>query len=192
MVAPSTGTSFGAACECLIRNTARHFVFGQLDLIVAQLVFTLWLEKGLLFSLRLAVKQTVCGSWLFYLFLVQTRAYHFGEALVHGRGSYVATGRGYSLEPGRFVDLYKQYAQVAHSFSRASYSSSDFWLVLALAEPLLSRHRDIAHQHRVLRLYCLEFWRMECHALRLIAFVRTDAIQSTGEFWAQSHLVMAA
>ncbi|KAL3933773.1 MAG: hypothetical protein SGPRY_000137 [Prymnesium sp.] len=65
-----------------------------LQLSLLSLVFTLWLEKGLLF----AVRET-------------TRAYHFGEALVHGRGSYVATGRGYSLEPGKFVDLYKQYAQ---------------------------------------------------------------------------------
>lgn len=80
---------------------------------MSQLLFTLWLEKGLIFALRLTIKQTLCGSWLFYLFLVQTRAYHFGEALVHGRGTYVATGRGYSLEPGKFVELYKQYAQVA-------------------------------------------------------------------------------
>lgn len=83
-----------------------------LSLFALQLLFTFWLEKGLLYSLQLAVKQIVCGSWLFFLFLTQTRAYHFGQALVHGRGSYVATGRGYSLEPGKFVDLYKSYAQV--------------------------------------------------------------------------------
>lgn len=82
------------------------------DLIISQLIFTLWLEKGFLFAMRLTVKQTLCGAWLFFLFLTQTRSYHFGEALVHGRGSYVATGRGYTLEPGKFVDLYKQYAQV--------------------------------------------------------------------------------
>ncbi|KAL3920651.1 MAG: hypothetical protein SGPRY_005178 [Prymnesium sp.] len=93
------------------------------------MLFTFWLEKGLLYSLQLAVKQIVCGSWLFFLFLTQTRAYHFGQALVHGRGSYVATGRGYSLEPGKFVDLYKSYAQaLSASNLKLAFSELHVWL----------------------------------------------------------------
>lgn len=113
MVAPSVGIAICSSCKCSTPAEIFPRVCHHHYLIVSQLLFTLWLEKGLIFALRLTIKQTLCGSWLFYLFLVQTRAYHFGEALVHGRGTYVATGRGYSLEPGKFVELYKQYAQVA-------------------------------------------------------------------------------
>ncbi|KAL3933695.1 MAG: hypothetical protein SGPRY_000170 [Prymnesium sp.] len=88
------GTSFDLPrLLSLYYTSAGHFLSNKLTTVTLRLLATCWLIIALLRA-------------------EETRSYHFGEALVHGRGSYVATGRGYTLEPGKFVDLYKQYAQV--------------------------------------------------------------------------------
>lgn len=56
------------------------------------------------------------GSWVFFLFTAQTKGFRFAEAIRIGKAGYVATGRGYVIEPGSFISLYAVYAK-SHIYS---------------------------------------------------------------------------
>eukprot|EP00878_Enallax_costatus_P006851 GHUV01007179.1.p1 GENE.GHUV01007179.1~~GHUV01007179.1.p1 ORF type:complete len:900 (+),score=210.18 GHUV01007179.1:1501-4200(+) len=84
---------------------------GSLSLLVY--VATVWLEDGLLATLKNVLKQIVAGSFLFYVFRGQTTAYYFISDVKYGGAKYAATGRGYKLQATPFMDLFQQYARYA-------------------------------------------------------------------------------
>lgn len=90
---------------------------GSLSLLVY--VATVWLEDGLLATLKNVLKQLVAGSFLFYVFRGQTTAHCFLSDVKYGGAKYAATGRGYKLQATPFMDLFQLYArcagQIAHS-----------------------------------------------------------------------------
>lgn len=84
---------------------------GSLSLLVY--VVTVWLEDGLLATLKNVLKQIVAGSFLFYVFRGQTTAHYFNSDVKYGGAKYAATGRGYKLQATPVVDLFQQYARWA-------------------------------------------------------------------------------
>ena len=48
---------------------------------------------------------------MFYIFRAQTTAYSFTYDLLAGGAKYLPTGRGYSLAPSSFKDLYRRYGR---------------------------------------------------------------------------------
>lgn len=82
---------------------------GSLSLLVY--VATVWLEDGLLVTLKNVLKQLVAGSFLFYVFRGQTTAHYFVNDVRYGGAKYAATGRGYKLQATPFMDLFQQYAR---------------------------------------------------------------------------------
>jgi len=75
------------------------------------LFMELWLEFELRRAIFGLVRDFFMLSWFFFLFTMQTKAFHFAFGLTHGRSSYVATGRGYAMESHSVVQLYGLYAQ---------------------------------------------------------------------------------
>jgi len=71
----------------------------------------LWLERSLWFSAIANFNLVVTGSWVFFLFASQTKGFRLAEAIRYGKAGYVATGRGYVIEPGSFIGLYCVYAK---------------------------------------------------------------------------------
>ncbi|KAF8059158.1 CALS3 [Scenedesmus sp. PABB004] len=74
-------------------------------------VATVWLEDGLLATLKNVLRQLVSGSLLFYVFRGQTTAHAFASDVAYGGAKYSATGRGYKLAATPFVDLFQAYAR---------------------------------------------------------------------------------
>jgi len=71
----------------------------------------LWLEYDLAHAAWENLNLIAMGSWVFFLFASQTKGYRLAEAIRHGKAGYVATGRGYVIEPGSFIGLYAVYAK---------------------------------------------------------------------------------
>jgi len=75
------------------------------------LFMELWLEFDVRTAIFGFVKDFFALSWFFFLFTMQTKAFHFAFGLTHGRAAYLATGRGYAMESHSVVQLYGLYAQ---------------------------------------------------------------------------------
>jgi len=71
----------------------------------------LWLEFSFGHAAWENMRLIAMGSWVFFLFASQTKGFRLAEAIRHGKAGYVATGRGYVIEPGSFVGLYGIYAK---------------------------------------------------------------------------------
>jgi len=71
----------------------------------------LWMEYDLSHATYENVKLILMGSWMFFLFASQTKGFRLAEAIKYGKAGYVATGRGYVIEPGSFIGLYCVYAK---------------------------------------------------------------------------------
>lgn len=82
---------------------------GSLSLLVY--IATVWLEDGLLATLKNIFSQLVAGSFLFYVFRGQTTAHYFVSDVKYGGAKYAATGRGYKLQATPFMDLFQLYAR---------------------------------------------------------------------------------
>jgi len=78
----------------------------------------LWLERDFTTALWENVRLIAFCSWIFFLFSAQTKGFHFASALSCGKAGYVATGRGYVIEPGSFISLYAIYAK-SHIYNGA-------------------------------------------------------------------------
>jgi len=76
----------------------------------------LWLEDSLAYAAYENLRLIFMGSWVFFLFTAQTKGFRFAEAIRIGKAGYVATGRGYVIEPGSFISLYAVYAK-SHIYS---------------------------------------------------------------------------
>ena len=71
----------------------------------------LWLEISFSHALFECLRLITMGSWVFFIFASQTKGFRLAEAIRHGKAGYVATGRGYVIEPGSFIALYAVYAK---------------------------------------------------------------------------------
>ena len=60
-------------------------------------------------ALREIMRMFFSFSMLFYPFSMQTKGHNFGYAVNYGRAGYVATGRGYHINPSSMVTLYGAY-----------------------------------------------------------------------------------
>ncbi|KAG2500461.1 hypothetical protein HYH03_002028 [Edaphochlamys debaryana] len=74
-------------------------------------VFNLWLELGLAPALWMLGQQLLAGGLLFHIFRSVTSAFHLGRATLFGGASYVATGRGFSLQRKTFTQVYANYGR---------------------------------------------------------------------------------
>ena len=70
------------------------------------------------------------GSFVFSLFTMQTKGFHFSNAITFGRAGYVATGRGFQMDTIKMIELYAKYAEshVHHGFEILAYLVL-FWCV---------------------------------------------------------------
>ena len=71
----------------------------------------LWVETSLWRAIVGTLKMICAFSFLFSLFTMQTKGFHFTNALSFGRAGYVATGRGFQMDTLSLVDLYAKYAE---------------------------------------------------------------------------------
>jgi 1,3-beta-glucan synthase len=71
----------------------------------------MWLEFDLKTAIAALIKDFLAFNWFFFLFSMQTKAFHFAYGLTYGRAAYIATGRGYAMESHSVVHLYHLYAQ---------------------------------------------------------------------------------
>jgi hypothetical protein len=71
----------------------------------------LWTEVSFSHAVWENVRLIGMGSWVFFVFASQTKGFRLAEAIRHGKAGYVATGRGYVIEPGSFIALYAVYAK---------------------------------------------------------------------------------
>ena len=78
---------------------------------IVPLFLELWLERDFVTAVWENVKLVCSGSWIFFLFTAQTKGYHFARAVGVGKAGYVATGRGFVIEPSSFVRLFALYAK---------------------------------------------------------------------------------
>jgi len=78
--------------------------------LVLPLIFEYWAEFNLQHAIMSAVLFTAAGSWCFFLFTMQTKAYFFKGGITYGSAQYVATGRGYAMDTTSFVKLFTLYA----------------------------------------------------------------------------------
>ncbi|KAG2482847.1 hypothetical protein HYH03_018238 [Edaphochlamys debaryana] len=74
-------------------------------------VFNLWMELGLASAVWMLGQQLLAGGLMFYIFRSVTSAYHLGRAALFGGASYVATGRGFSLQRKSFTQVYVNYGR---------------------------------------------------------------------------------
>ena len=71
-------------------------------LLMMPLAAEVWLEQSLMQALLNLLNDTLGFSVVFFLFSMQTKAYHFMYGLTYGRAAYVATGRGYAMDARRW------------------------------------------------------------------------------------------
>ncbi|KAG2500434.1 hypothetical protein HYH03_002002 [Edaphochlamys debaryana] len=74
-------------------------------------VFNLWLELGLAPALWMLGQQLLAGGILFHIFRSVTSSFHLARATLFGGASYVATGRGFSLQRKSFTQVYVNYGR---------------------------------------------------------------------------------
>jgi len=91
-----------------VYNSAFVFHLGMLGLLPLILEFSI--QFNFIFALKEIVRMLASFSFVFYPFSMQTKAHNFGFAVNYGRAGYVATGRGYAIEPAYLVTLYTNYA----------------------------------------------------------------------------------
>ncbi|KAG2489222.1 hypothetical protein HYH03_012244 [Edaphochlamys debaryana] len=78
-------------------------------------LFALWVEMGLSAALWSLFQQLVSGGIFFHIIRSVTSSFHFGRAMLFGGASYVATGRGLSLDRRSFTEVYSGYGR-SHMF----------------------------------------------------------------------------
>lgn len=66
-------------------------------------------QRNVKHALREIMRMFFSFSMLFYPFSMQTKGHNFGYAVNYGRAGYVATGRGYHINPSSMVTLYGAY-----------------------------------------------------------------------------------
>ena len=71
----------------------------------------LWVETSLWRALIASLRMIFALSFLFSLFTMQTKGFHFSNAISFGRATYVATGRGFQMDTLSLVELYAKYAE---------------------------------------------------------------------------------
>jgi len=105
--------------KCVVDNTviASSNVYAAEWMVQLGLVTTLpqlaelCVEYGIFTALGTVIRQFLAGSWFFFVFAMQTKAYYFDRSLVLGGAGYIATGRGYQIENTDFITLYTSYAR---------------------------------------------------------------------------------
>ncbi|KAG2500438.1 hypothetical protein HYH03_002006 [Edaphochlamys debaryana] len=90
-------------------GTVQILQLGTLPLLAN--VFNLWMELGLASALWMLGQQLLSGGLMFHIFRSVTSAYHLGRATLFGGASYVATGRGLSLQRKTFTQVYVNYGR---------------------------------------------------------------------------------
>ena len=63
-------------------------------------------------------------SFIFYPFTMQTKGHNYGFAVNYGRAGYVATGRGYTIDPSSVVMMYSNYA-ASHIYCKCNELPTD-------------------------------------------------------------------
>ena len=109
----ANGTAGGEVVGTWTVNTYES-AFGIVQLgffAIVPLFLELWLERDFVTAVWENVKLVCSGSWIFFLFTAQTKGYHFARAIGVGKAGYVATGRGFVIEPSSFVRLFALYAK---------------------------------------------------------------------------------
>ena len=71
---------------------------------------TAWISLRLLRQLQ-PLLESLPKRQFFFLFTAQTKGFHFARAVNVGKAGYVATGRGFVIEPSSFVKLFALYAK---------------------------------------------------------------------------------
>ncbi len=107
-------------------NALQWFV--QLGLLSAIPLSVLYaVEHGLLGSIRRTAAMFASLSPIFFMLEIQTKAYHFDNALTFGKTAYMATGRDFVI---RHLDLGEIFRATAHSHL---YVGTEALLLLLLA-----------------------------------------------------------
>ena len=70
----------------------------------------LWVESSLWRAISGTLRMVAGLSFVFSLFTMQTKGFHFSNAIKFGRAGYVATGRGFQMDTLSLIELYAKYA----------------------------------------------------------------------------------
>ena len=100
---PAGNETVGEFVGAYATNTyAASFGLAQLGFFsVLPFFLELWMEHDLRHATFENLKLILMGSWMFFLFASQTKGFRLAEAIKYGKAGYVATGRGYVIEPVR-------------------------------------------------------------------------------------------
>eukprot|EP00775_Hariotina_reticulata_P008714 gene8714-8895_t len=104
--------AFGELTSATIQNwlwSVQVLQLGSLSVVVYWV--TLVLEAGLFNSVWTILRQILQGSLMFYIFRAQTSAFSFTQDLLFGGAKYLATGRGYKLQPTSYKDLFRRFGR---------------------------------------------------------------------------------
>ena len=70
----------------------------------------LWVETSAWRAVVGTLRMIAGFSFVFSLFTMQTKGFHFSSAISFGRAGYVATGRGFAMDTLSLIELYAKYA----------------------------------------------------------------------------------
>ena len=109
----------------------------------------LWVETSLWRAFTGTLRMVCALSFVFSLFTMQTKGFHFSNAIAYGRAGYVATGRGFQMDTLSLVELYAKYAasHIHHGFEMLLYLALFWYVTLQTTAVVVISSVNVLHPH---------------------------------------------